>query len=55
MKEKLEEIPKPEVQDFIIENGNGVMGNDGMYYHFTEVIKLMKLYEKKIRKELENE
>ena len=52
MKEKLEEIPKPVIPDFIIKNGNGVMGNDGMYYHFIEVINLIKLYEKKIRKEL---
>lgn len=40
------EIPKPVVSDFIIENATGVMGNDGMYYHFTEVIKLLKLYKK---------
>lgn len=43
---ELIEIPKPVVSDFIIENATGVMGNDGMYYHFTEVIKLLKLYKK---------
>lgn len=37
------EIPAP-IGDFIIENSNGVMGNDGMYYHYSDVCKLLKLY-----------
>jgi hypothetical protein len=40
-----EEI-KPIYSDFIIENGNGIMGADGMYYHFSEVIKMLKLFKK---------
>lgn len=38
-------IPKP-IGDFIIENATGVQGVDGVYYHYTEVIKLLRLYEK---------
>lgn len=41
----LVEIPEP-VGKFIIDNANGTMGNDGMYYHYAEVIKLLKLYTK---------
>lgn len=55
MKEKLEEISKPIISDFIIDNAIPVMGNDGAYYHFTEVIKLLKLYEKKVKEEIKNE
>lgn len=43
-KEKLEKIPKP-IGQFIIDNAKGVLLEDGMYYHYTEVIKLLKLYE----------
>ena len=38
-----EELPKP-IGDFIIENAKGVMGNDGMYYHYSEVCKMLKKY-----------
>lgn len=44
------EIPEPRGK-FIIDNANGVMGNDGMYYHFTEVIKLLRLQEDKLTKD----
>lgn len=37
-----EKIPKP-IRDFIIENAIGVQGADGAYYHYTEVIKLLRL------------
>jgi len=42
---ELQEIPEP-VGKFVIENATGVLGNDGMYYHYAEVIKLLKLYKK---------
>jgi hypothetical protein len=35
---------EPTVSDFILENGNAIIGTDGYYYHFSEVIKLLKLY-----------
>jgi len=38
-----QEIPKP-VGDFIINNAEGIELPDGVYYHYTEVIKLLKLY-----------
>jgi hypothetical protein len=44
MDEELIEIPSPRISDFVIENGNGTMFLDGMYYHFAEVIRLLKLY-----------
>ena len=44
---ELEEIVAPIVSDFIMDNATGIMGNDGLYYHFTEVIKLLKLYKNK--------
>ncbi len=43
LKEEFVELPKP-VGDFIIANATGTMGNDGMYYHYAEVCKLLKLY-----------
>lgn len=33
--------------DFIIDNGNGFDLPDGRYYHFGEVIRLIKLWEKR--------
>lgn len=42
----LEEIPEP-IGKFIIDNANCVMGNDGAYYHYAEVCKLLKLYKSK--------
>jgi hypothetical protein len=47
--EELVEIPEP-IGTFIIDNANGVMGADGMYYHYTEVIKLLKLRDKQNEK-----
>jgi hypothetical protein len=44
--ELLVEIPEP-IGTFIIDNADGIMGADGMYYHYTEVIKLLKLRDKK--------
>ncbi len=44
---ELQEIPEPVVSQFIIDNAKGLMGNDGMYYHFIDVCKLLKLYKNK--------
>jgi hypothetical protein len=44
--ETLEEIIKP-IGDFIIENANAVQGQDGAYYHYSEVCKLLKLQAKR--------
>jgi len=41
--QELIEIPIP-IGDFVMEHGNGVMFTDGMYYHFAEVIKLLRAY-----------
>lgn len=38
------ELPKP-IGSFIIDNASGVQLSDGVYYHYTEVIKLLRLYE----------
>lgn len=35
---------KPPLGKFIIDNAEGVQGEDGVYYHYEEVIKLLKLY-----------
>jgi len=48
-----EEIPKPIVSDFIINNGNGILLPDGVYYHFAEVIKLVRLYHEEENKKIE--
>lgn len=37
------QIPKP-IGDFIINNAKGTQLEDGIYYHYTEVIKLLKKY-----------
>lgn len=50
--EELLEIPEP-IGKFIIDNAKGVAGGDGVYYHYAEVCKLLKLYAKKIQIELE--
>ena len=47
--DELLEIPDP-IGKFIIDNANGIMGADGMYYHYTEVIKLLKLQDKQNEK-----
>ncbi len=46
-----EEIKKP-IGDFILENATGVQGQDGIYYHYSEVCKLLRLLEKKLKKDL---
>jgi hypothetical protein len=38
----MKEIEKP-VGDFIMDNATGVQGGDGVYYHYSEVCKLLKL------------
>lgn len=48
----IEEIKKP-IGDFIIENATGVQGQDGVYYHYSEVCKLLRLQEKELKKDLE--
>lgn len=37
------EMPKP-IGDFVINNAKGIQGNDGVYYHYSEVCKLLKEY-----------
>ena len=49
----IEEIKKP-IGDFIIENATGVQGQDGVYYHYSEVCKLLRLQEKELKKDLED-
>lgn len=45
MGENLEEIPEP-IGKFIMDNAKGTMGSDGMYYHYSAVCSLLKLYHK---------
>ena len=40
---KEEEIPRP-IGDFILENATGIELGAGTYYHYTEVIKLLRKY-----------
>lgn len=35
---------KPPLGKFIIDNAEGAQGEDGVYYHYEEVLKLLKLY-----------
>lgn len=43
------EIPiPPPISDFILKNSTCVMGNDGAYYHHSEVCKLLKKYKNEI-------
>lgn len=39
----LQEIPEP-IGTWIIENGNGTMHADGMYYHYSEVCTMIMRY-----------
>lgn len=39
----MEELPKP-VGDFILKHAVGVEGNDGMYYHYSDVCRLLCQY-----------
>ena len=43
-----EEVKKP-IGDFILENATGVQGQDGVYYHYSEVCKLLRLQEKELK------
>ncbi len=45
MEDGLEEVQKP-IGNFIINNAKGTPLADGQYYHYGEVIKLLRLYEK---------
>jgi len=38
------ELPKPLEADFIIKHGVGILATDGRYYHFSEVITLLKKF-----------
>jgi hypothetical protein len=38
------------VGDFIMDNATGVQGSDGVYYHYSEVCKLLKLMKKEHKK-----
>lgn len=41
---KLEELPlEPSIGDFIFAHATGVAGNDGQYYHYADVCKLIRL------------
>jgi hypothetical protein len=44
-----EEIKRP-IGDFILENATGIQGQDGVYYHYSEVCKLLRLQEKELKK-----
>ena len=50
--ETLEEPIKP-LANFIIENATPIEGQDGAYYHFSEVCKLLKLQSKRMYSEEE--
>ena len=41
---------EPPIGYFIINNITGVMGNDGMYYHYSDVCKLLLLYKEELNK-----
>jgi hypothetical protein len=43
----MKEIERP-IGDFIMDNAKGVQGQDGVYYHYSEVCKLLKLMKKKL-------
>lgn len=45
----LEKIPIPKFSEFVINNGNGIQTNDGIYYHFSEVISILKKYDKQVK------
>lgn len=53
-KDKLIEIEKPFFADFVMDNGKGILFQDGMYYHFSEVIRLIKLWDGKKAKNEES-
>ena len=40
--------PKKPIGDFIINNSKGTQTENGVYYHYTEVCRLLKLYEKQL-------
>lgn len=40
--------PKKPIGDFIIKNSKGTQTENGVYYHYTEVCRLLKLYEKQL-------
>lgn len=50
----MEELPKP-IGSFIIDNASGLQLADGGYYHYTEVVKLLRLYENPREKENKTE
>lgn len=41
--DELEETPEP-VGKFIIDNSEGIWMNDGKYYHYSEVCRLLRCY-----------
>ena len=43
MEEELEEIQMP-IGNFIMNNAKGVMCDDGVYYHYAQVCRLLRLY-----------
>lgn len=44
----MEELKKP-IGSFIIKNSKGTQTENGVYYHYTEVCILLKLYEKQLQ------
>jgi hypothetical protein len=48
------EIERP-IGEFIMDNATGVQGEDGVYYHYTEVCKLLKLMKKELKDKLKDE
>jgi hypothetical protein len=49
-KETLEEV-KPPIGEFIINNAASTQGNDGAYYHYSEVCKLLRLQQERMYSE----
>ena len=42
------EITPPVHSDFVIKNGVGLNGGDGTYYHFSNVVSMLKAWDKKM-------
>lgn len=49
--DNLKEIPKP-IGEFIMDNKKGIQLNNGTYYHYTDVIDLIRTREKQADKKM---
>jgi len=45
---------EPPLGKFVIENASGIQLADGTYYYYTEVLKVLSLYKKKIQDQMNN-